>query len=259
LAYVAVNTSLNVNIDFELAGFERRVPAWLIDFVIRCVYLYIIFRVFDFRNFDRDDVLLVLLNLVVFLPLLFYHLMFEILTNGQSPGKMLFKVKVISLNGYKPTYMQYINRWVFRLIDTGFLTCVFFFSLTSANPYYLFFAAGNIVSLILFLTGRKEQRIGDILSNTVVIRLVSKTKIEDTIFVEVADNYVVTYPQAARLSDRDVSIIKAALKQAERKHRYDMLDNIAYRLQDGLKISTSDEAYHFLSTILRDFNYLTTR
>lgn len=257
MASVAINTSSNVNIDFELAGVDKRLPAWLVDLFIRYMYIYIISKFISFRN--TSDTMEMMIGLAAYLPILFYYLIFEIIMNGQTPGKFIFKIKVVSLEGYKPNYIQYLNRWVFRLLDTGFITLIFF-GLFADWKYALVFAAANIGSVIFFLNSKKEQRIGDLAANTVVIRLSKKTRIEDTIFTEINEqNYTVTYPQVTMLSDRDVSIIKDALRAAEKSRKYYMLDNITNKLVTALKTEYPHDPYDYLQKIISDFNYLTTR
>ena len=258
MASVAVNTSLNVNIDFELAGVDKRLLAWLVDFGIRIVYFILCVKLFttDFRENPTTEMLF---SLAVFLPLFFYFLLFELLMNGQSPGKKIFSIKVISLNGYKPTYIQYLNRWVSRLMDTGFIT-VLFFGMIGDWLYGSVFLIANIVSLTYVLNSKKEQRIGDLISNTVVIRLKSRTRIEDTIFTKVEDpNYIVRYPNVIKLSDRDISIIKNALMNAQKNNRYDSLWNIVMKLEPVINAPVGDDPYYFLVTLIKDYNYITTR
>lgn len=256
MASVAINSSVNVNIDFELAGIEKRLPAWIADFVIRILYLYICSKFISSRDYDKT--VDVLIELAIILPIFLYYIFFEIVMNGQTPGKMIFKIKVVSLEGYKPNYIQYLNRWVFRLLDTGFLT-LFIFGFLSSWVYGSVFAVANIVSIIFFINSKKQQRIGDMIADTVVIRLTSKTKIEDTIFTEIANkNYKVTYPQVIKLSDRDISIIKDAIRAAEKNGKYYMLDNIANKLVHALQINHNGDSYHLLQTLVHDFNFITT-
>ena len=257
MASVAVNTSLNVNIDFELAGVDKRVLAWLIDLAIRITYY--IFCTSFFRQEFGDDTLMVFFELALLMPLMFYFLLFELLMNGQTPGKKVFGIKVISLQGYKPTYIQYLNRWVFRLMDTGFIT-VLIFGMIGDWVYGSVFLLANVASLIYILNSKKEQRIGDLIANTVVIRLNSKTRIEDTIFTKIEDtNYVVRYPNVIKLSDRDISIIKNALNNAQRSNRYDILWNIVNKLEPVIDAPSGDDPYYYLVTLIKDYNYLTTR
>lgn len=257
MASVAVNTSLNVNIDFELAGVDKRLLAWIVDLAIRLLYVFLCNNLF--KPSYTDDTLYMLFQLAVFLPLVFYFLFFEMLFNGQTPGKKLFNIKVVSLQGYKPTYIQYMNRWIFRLMDTGFITIIFF-GFIGDWIYGSVFLIANVISLIYIINSKKEQRIGDLIANTVVIRLRSKTRIQDTIFTEIEDkNYVVKYPNVIKLSDRDISIIKNALNNASRYNRYESLWNIVDKLQPVINAPAGDDPYYFLTTLIRDYNYLTTR
>jgi uncharacterized RDD family membrane protein YckC len=257
MASVTVNTSLNVNIDFELAGVDKRILAWLIDFAIRILYIYLAVKFFTV-SFHSATLQMVWM-LALLLPVMFYYLIFELLMNGQSPGKKIFNIKVISLNGYKPTYIQYMNRWIFRLIDTGFIT-IFFFGLWGDWIYGLIFLVANVASIIYIINSKREQRIGDLISNTAVIRLKSMVKISDTIFTEIEDiNYQAKYPNVVKLSDRDISIIKNALKNAERTNRYDTLWNIVDKLHPVINAPTGDDPYYFLTVLIRDYNYITTK
>jgi len=61
------------------------------------------------------------------------------------------------------------------------------------------------------------------------------------------------------LSDRDISIIKNALKAAEKNNRYESLWNIAFKIQPVINADAGDDPYYFLSTIVADYNYLTIR
>lgn len=256
MATVPVNTSLNVRIDFELAGIDKRILAWFIDLAIRILYIYLAVNLFHFKRYN--EVLSMLWTLALLLPIMFYFLLCELLMNGQSPGKKLFRIKVVSLNGYKPTYIQYLNRWIFRLLDTGFITIIFF-GLSGDWVYGLIFLVANLFSLIFLINNKKEQRLGDVISNTVVIRLKSKVKISDTIFTEIEDvNYIVKYPNVAKLSDRDISIIKNALNNAERTNRYDTLWNIVDKLEPVINAPAGDDPYYFLTVLIRDYNYVTT-
>jgi len=257
MSSVAVNTSLNVNIDFELAGIDKRILSWFIDLAIRLLYVYLVANIF--RLSFESDTLQVLFQLALLLPVMFYFLLFELLLNGQSPGKKIFRIKVVSLNGYKPTYIQYLNRWIFRLLDTGFIT-VLFFGFNGDWLYAAIFLLANLGSIIYLINSKKEQRIGDMVSNTVVIRLKSKVKITDTIFTAIEDiNYQVRYPNVIKLSDRDISIIKNAVNNAVRSNRYDSLWNIVDKLQPVINAPTGDDPYYFLTTLIKDYNYLTTR
>lgn len=180
--------------------------------------------------------------------------------NGQSIGKKIMRIKVISIDGYKPDFSQYINRWVFRLLDTGMITVIVFGMFTNAWLYASIFLIANIVSMVVVFTTTANQRIGDLVSGTTVIDLKSSTELTDTIYTEVEEkNYQVIYPQVIKLSDRDMSIIKHALTNASKTNDYQYLNNLSIKVKSVLGIRNDDEGHIFLYQVIRDYTYLTTK
>lgn len=261
MATVKINTAYNVHIDFELAGLDKRFFAWLIDFIVRLIYWLII------DNFARslfyEDFLgngmqkYYIARIIGALPIFFYFVIFEVFFNGQTIGKRLMKIRVASIEGYTPTVTQYLTRWVFRLIDLGFISIFFIYGSALYEGWLsMVFIVPNIVAIIMVLNSKKEQRLGDLASGTVVIRLNPSTHISDTIFEHVAADYVVRYPNVLRLSDRDVTIIKTALQNARRTGYDTTLWHITEKLKAVLTIDHVDDPYYFLETVIRDYNYL---
>ena len=50
-------------------------------------------------------------------PVLFYYPVMEILTNGQTIGKKIMGIRVITLEGGQASVSQYLLRWIFRPVD----------------------------------------------------------------------------------------------------------------------------------------------
>ncbi len=264
MATVKINTAYNVQIDFELAGLDKRFFAWLLDFGVRLIYWLIVERfarsLFYENMFDEEGLQNYYIAAIIgALPIFFYYALFEVFFNGQTIGKSIMKIRVASIEGYTPTVTQYLVRWVFRLIDLGFISLLFIYGTALYSGWLsLVFIIPNIVAIIMVLNSKKEQRLGDLASGTVVIKLNPSTKISDTIFEHVASDYVVRYPNVLRLSDRDVTIIKTALQNA-RKTGYDTtLWHITEKLKSVLSIDQVDEPYYFLETVIRDYNYLSS-
>ena len=81
-------------------------------------------------------------------------------------------------------------------------------------------------------------------------------KISDTVFLDVADNYIPQFPQIMYLSDRDINSLKGII-DAVRKHKdYNMAWNAAEKIKSHLKIDTNMEPVMFLEVLLKDYNYL---
>jgi uncharacterized RDD family membrane protein YckC len=266
MATVKINTAYNVNIDFELAGLDKRFIAWLIDFGIRFIYWLILANYVksQYRNdfFDGDGSQESMMTRLILgaLPVLFYFVLFEVFFNGQSIGKKIMKIRVVSIDGYKPTVTQYISRWLFRVVDVGFISVLFLYGagIYGSIFYALLFFVPNIVAFILVLNNKKEQRLGDLMSGTVVIKLNPSTQLSDTIFTHVEKDYVVRYPNVLKLSDRDVTIIKTALQNAQRSGRDNTLWHIAEKLRSVLDTGEIGDPHYFLETVIRDYNYLSS-
>ncbi|MFT3981735.1 MAG: RDD family protein [Ferruginibacter sp.] len=218
MAVIQINTVFNIDLEFESAAFHKRLLAYAIDFGILIIYLYsmktLLYSGFDisFREYLGLDLL------VVSLPMFLYSLFSEILMNGQTIGKRITGIRVISLDGGKPTVGQFILRWVTKFFEWPFL----FGFIVSATEYMIFYVfvtglLGIGVLIVISLTS-KNQRLGDLIANTVVIDAKSNLNVHDTVFMQIDNsNYVPMFPQVMRLSDNDINTIKTVLTQAQKK------------------------------------------
>jgi uncharacterized RDD family membrane protein YckC len=255
---IPITTPFNVDIEFEVAELYKRTLAYLTDFFLIIIYLlsmlYLLFGGFKVGDSGVGFVLIVLM-----LPMLFYTLFSELWFNGQTLGKKIFKIKVASLDGGEPSLEQYLLRWFMRFYEWGFL--VFFLFWENIAIGFLILFIGSLTSMIIVLTTRKNQRLGDIVAGTVVINTRSKLTVNDTIFMTISEqNYKVKFQEVLRLSDRDVNTIKSVLAIAQKTHKYDMVNKVATKVREVLNIS-DDNMYSmdFLEKIMEDYNYLSTR
>ena len=58
--------------------------------------------------------------LTISVPMLLYSLVCEVLMHGQTIGKKLLNIRVISLDGGEPQLSQYIVRWMFKAFEWPF-------------------------------------------------------------------------------------------------------------------------------------------
>ena len=254
---IQIATPFNIDIEFEIAEFYKRMLAYLIDFILLILYmfsiLYLLYGGFKVGEGSRGLVLIVLV-----IPTLFYTTLSEILMNGQTVGKKLLKIKVVSLDGGEPTLGQYLLRWFMRFYEWGFIVFTLFWSNGYTGFVWLFI--GGITSVIIMGISHKNQRLGDIVAGTVVVNTKSNLTVNDTIFMNVTEtNYKVLFPEVMRLSDRDINTIKNVISQTTRNNHYDMCNRVAIKVQGVLKVSTDMYALDFLEKILEDYNYLSTR
>jgi len=232
--HVEITTAHNIVIKYELADVLTRLGANVIDLLIMGLCGGLLSAVFGS--------IMTLQIVLVMLPIAFYHLFFEWWNDGQSPGKKLFKVKVVSLKDQAPSIEDLIMRWIFRLIDVTFTI--------------------GTLSIVTILSTEKNQRIGDVMAGTAVIKLNVNQRIslQDFDNMEAIDHEV-SYPGVARYTDKDILIVKDTLNQyrnhpnlATKKVMFSLAEKIATDLEVKVKKS---EVSDFLKQVMNDYIILT--
>ena len=149
---IEIVTPENIAFRYHVAGPFRRVPAYLIDLVIRslmsaaaAIALMIVFGVAGLPDLGFGLVLV-----FWFLLSWFYGGVFEAFWNGQTPGKRLLQIRVLSIDGQPINGLQAVLRNVLRTVDEQPVT----FCLVG-----LFTAAMN----------DRFQRMGDLACGTMVV------------------------------------------------------------------------------------------
>jgi uncharacterized RDD family membrane protein YckC len=271
MAVLRVPTNFNIDLEFEIPEFYRRLIALLIDVLIEYIYLRIATEVYSSiqrsQGWDMDSRYnMQAVGLLLLLPVLLYHVVLEITMNGQSIGKKIMGLRVVNEIGGRPSISQFLIRWLLRVSDMwiAILLIIIFTSpylFQDAETTFIILAAlGFLVTdIIMVVTSKKGQRIGDILAKTILIRTNTKSSIDDTVFVAVADDYVPSFPQIMQLSDKDINAIKSILETAKKKGDFNMAETASAKIRMHLKIETSLSPFDFLDVLLKDYNYLSTK
>lgn len=271
MAIVKVPTNFNIDLEFEIPEFYRRFIALILDWVLIIIYLKIA-EIFV-RSYEESHPAwegdnwedLHWLKLVVYgLPPLIYHVVFELAMRGQTVGKKLMGIRVVNENGGRASASQLLIRWLLRevwflLIGLISLQYEYFGKKDHAMVLLLIVLGYFIADIVLVVSSKKGQRLGDVLAKTILIRTNTTSSIEETVFQEVADSYVPQFPQIMRLSDRDINAIKSILQTAHRKGDAYMAESAAAKIKAHLKIDTDMNAFDFLGVLLKDYNYLSVK
>ncbi len=139
-------TPEGVELTLTLAGPVPRSVAFLLDLLIRVgVYVVAAMLFGIFLSSIAGGVLLI----TVFLLEWFYPVLFEILNNGQTPGKSAMKIAVTHTDGTPVTLNGSLIRNLLRTADM--------------------FPACYLAGFICMLCNRRFQRLGDMAADTVVI------------------------------------------------------------------------------------------
>lgn len=247
---VKLDTGFNIEVEFSISPFYKRLFAWIIDLLICWAYTKLMSVVLaePLSLWNWKGVL-------VYLPVIFYHPVSEITMNGRSLGKMAMNIKVITAEGGQPTIGQYLIRSVFRLVDFPYLIPASV--ILGMLPWWTL--PLTFCGLICVIFTPQSQRIGDMLAGTIVIDLRNRTSWQDTVFTELEESYKPAFPQVMQLSDRDINTLKSIIQTVKKKDDFELSMKIAQRIKSKLLIASDDDSLTFLEKLLKDYNYYSTR
>ena len=102
-----------------------------------------------------------------------YHLICEAMWNGQSIGKKALGIKVVKCNGQQMDMGDYGKRWMFRLIDI--------------------LLSGGSVAILTIMSNDYNQRLGDIVGDTCVIKTSPRNQISINDVLKIKTQELVTF------------------------------------------------------------------
>ena len=260
MSEIRIMTNFNIELGFPAAPFHRRFLAWVIDIIILFIYVRIAVEVLSNMTFRYSDNTVGALALALALPLLTYHFFCELFLNGQSLGKKITGIRVVNERGGRPGIGQLLIRWIIRTSD--FMILVMMVTFGSGNggveeAWKVGIALGLFITdIVLVNASKKNQRLGDMLAHTILIRSSERHSIHDTIFLDMSEPYVPSFPQVMQLSDRDINSLKGILDTARRRGDYNLAEMAADKIKNHLGISSPLSPYDFLEVLLKDYNYL---
>ena len=242
---IEVQTTQNVTIDYETAGVGQRILAYLLDLIAIVVWVtgwfWILGTVasFGINQAFNGDIFAVFIVIIIFFPVIFYDLLFETLNNGQSPGKMVMKIRVVNVDGTAPTSSSFLIRWLFRLID---------FSMTE-----------GFLAVIMVAVTKKSQRLGDLLAGTTVIDLKLNNRNRELSITDLDfhEDYKVTYIDVLdRLSDKDIQTISSIIEDQRMRDSDYFNQRLAERIKSITGYTYNGPDRVFLRKVVSDYNYL---
>jgi len=235
MATITVNTTQNIALEYPLAGIGERLVAGIIDMLIIIGYIILISFLISAGFYIRSNTWIIIL---LYMPVAFYSLLSELLLNGQTAGKKIMGIKVISIQGNQARFSQYLIRWLFRIVD-----------------FWLF---GFVVGIVCIAASAKQQRIGDMVAGTTLIKTKPQTSIQETLYVPVEENnYVAIYPEVIKLNDKDIQLLKEIIINVHRTQNLVLAWQAKEKVEDMLHIkSKQEEPMDFLYALIADYNHL---
>lgn len=235
---VAINTTQNVVIDYEPAGLGNRILAGLIDSLFKFVYIFVwIIVLVATESFGmKNQTAVVILIVVIFLPLLFYDLLFEVFAQGQSLGKKIIKIKVVKLDGTQPSIGSYLLRWLIRFFEIDLLY--------------------GMVAIVAIASSKNKQRLGDMAGGTTVIRIRPAVTIKDTILqITQKTEYKIVFPQVITLTEKDLEIMKEVHEFYKKTGNREALVKLADKIKKKSGIVSSMKEEELIDTLMKDYHH----
>jgi uncharacterized RDD family membrane protein YckC len=154
-----IDTPENVTFDYDVAGIGSRFLAALVDTALIFLaqgllvgaFILVAMLAFDTDIFDGEAFgwVLAILGILSFLFLWGYYIFFEILWNGQTPGKRWVGLRVIRMDGTPITATEAVIRNLVRIIDL--------------------LPSGYGVGVVTMFISVNSRRVGDLVAGTLVV------------------------------------------------------------------------------------------
>jgi len=258
MARLTVHTPFNIDLEFAVAPIFKRGAAYGIDLLITAIFAFVMTSTVLDKASGLDDLLEASQLFLIVLPIYLYHLVCELLMNGQSLGKKIMRIRVVNESGNAASTSQFLLRWILSIPNLASVGVAYYLLTMPVVVLAVgILALPDIISMAISETGK---RIGDRAANTVVIDLRYKTDIEHTIFREVGTqtDYVPKFPEVMQLTDKDINTLRNLLSQKRTSDLDLYVDRVARRIEDVLKIhNNSMDPYYFFEELLHDYNFIT--
>lgn len=233
--YQYIDTPENVVFGYEVAGIGSRFLAALLDSVLIAFLLFVSYLtaalLLGAMGPDAiESAALAVFGLIGFAILWGYYILFEILWNGQSPGKRWQGLRVLRMDGTPVTATDAAIRNLIRFID------------------FLPFAYG--VGVISMFINDQSRRLGDLAAGTLVVREKSTVTLDSLVNSSEAqvkpDTVMSPLPAQGydfpveKLSGQDIEMADEFLRRREQlSNRHSIAREIAQSLFRKMELDDS--------------------
>jgi uncharacterized RDD family membrane protein YckC len=258
--FLQIDTPENVVFGYEVAGLGSRFVAALIDYAViiaSLLFIYLLFFVLALSA-GVEDVseqpniigwVIGILTLVSFILQWGYYIVFEMLWNGQSPGKRLLKLRVIRTDGTPISLIESLIRNLVRLID--------FLPITYG------------IGFVTMFINTQSRRLGDLAAGTLVVFDRSEITLE-SLQPQPPKKHTPTLPAALsqeetlpdipieRLTERDIALVEQYLhRRKDLANRKQMAQQIAKTLHKRMELTYQSmgiaQLEEWLSNVLKAY------
>ena len=208
---IRIETPEKITFSYHIASIGTRIAAYFIDILIQGAVLVLLGLFFlslagfsfdtnwDFTE-DAGFLTLAFYYLVIFFLQWGYFILFEVITNGQSPGKKAMRIRVMRSSGEALDFATIVIRNLLRAVDG--------------------FPLNNLLGGVIAIIDRKSRRLGDIISDTIVVNEIIFNLQEPVFHTNLSNNEFhsgrILQPAGKRLSENELYILRRFLNEREK-------------------------------------------
>jgi uncharacterized RDD family membrane protein YckC len=234
-----VETPENIELSYEVAGIGSRFLAAIVDSTLiifgQALLLYPLSLVAGVTDFS-DSVAVAIGAALSFVIVWGYYIVFELLWNGQSPGKRLVGLRVLREGGRPITFLAAAIRNIVRLVD--FLP--------------LLYGVGVVVMFV----DQGARRLGDFAAGTIVVRERGAVTLASLTQPAAPIATTTTLANIELVNEHDYALVREFLErraQLGRDVRQRVAVQLALTLQARLGIPQGGDTELFLEYIAREY------
>jgi uncharacterized RDD family membrane protein YckC len=159
---IEIVTPENIAFGYRVAGPFWRLPAYLIDIAIQIAVILVTFFCFALAlgSIGLGRLGIGLWLILFFVVSWFYGGLFETLWNGQTPGKRMLRLRVVTVDGQPINALQAVLRNLLRAVDA-----LPVLPIVGVDIYLPLYTLG----LLAAAANPRFQRLGDLVCDTMVI------------------------------------------------------------------------------------------
>ena len=238
---LSIDTPEQVALDFSLASIGSRFLAIAVDTLIQTAATIVLVLLgvglvaaFGLTFAGASPWILAVLFLLYFVIYQAYFAIFEAMWNGQTPGKRVVGLRVISVTGRPISPFEAILRNVVRIADQ--LPGIY-----AIGIVFVFFTERN-------------QRLGDLAAGTVVVH--ERAVVADEVELKFEPPAAPTYHGASKLVPEEAAVIELFLRRRDQLGDYERsrkAAQIADRIRERLGIVEKIDNEHFLEEVMTEY------
>ncbi|HEO65006.1 MAG TPA: RDD family protein [Spirochaetes bacterium] len=243
---ITIETPEKIQFVYSISELGTRIAAYVLDLLIQTVVILLVFFLLlggTIYSMSQDDDLIGNTSKAFFLLMVFiirwvYFVLFEVIMEGQSPGKKAMRIRVIRSNGEALDFETIVLRNLLRVVDS--------------IPIPLIPVVGAFVAMM----DSKSRRLGDIVADTIVVHEIKFDLKEPDFSVKLSHDRGRMENLKAKLNENELYIIRRFLNERTRLkagREMEVALKLAQQVREKLKIQEDiDQPISFLERVYRE-------